>query len=213
MTDNEQPDPVKEYLFSYITNSPKIREMIAQKRFGQAIRDITENCYGAIATMADRPHALGVMATGILHYTLTQSMIHSQRKIECKGVMLDIVIPDLHTLQHTPEDALLLYISKSSDPSEIARDISRLCGIQPVIKNLWVVLSDAAIHNHNTKYDAKHDAGSNTNPNYTYRMPDGRALRSFVLSKQHNTFSSIISEITMFLKGTGNTSRLKIVPP
>ena len=45
-------------------------------------------------SMGKKDEAVGILATGILHYLLTNALLNSQRKVEYQGLELDIVIPD-----------------------------------------------------------------------------------------------------------------------
>lgn len=99
----EEPNPIKDYLFEYIENSQKISELIKLKKFDQIIYDIIKNCYDKILSMADKEETVGVLATGILHYLLTNALITSQRKVDYKKTEIDIIIPDLKTLEKDPK--------------------------------------------------------------------------------------------------------------
>ena len=55
---------------------------------------------------------------------------------------LDIVIPDIRTLEKDAKRALLILIPKSSDKKIIDEKISQLRKIQPTKENIWVVLSE-----------------------------------------------------------------------
>ena len=93
----EESNPIKDYLFEYIKNSTNIPELIANKKFDVIINEIIENCFDKIISMDAKDIAVGVLATGMLHYLLTNALLNSQRKIEHMGIELDIVIPDVKT--------------------------------------------------------------------------------------------------------------------
>jgi hypothetical protein len=118
----------------------------------------------------------------MLHYLLTNTLLNSQRKLEHGGVELDIVIPDIKTLEKDPKKSLIIYIPKSTDKEIINKKVSQLEKIQTVKENIWVVLSK------DIKIDKK----------------------SFVLSKENNTFSKIIFEIAQFSNVHG-TNKFKIL--
>ena len=67
--------------------------------------------------------ATSMLATGIMHYLLTVALIPSQRKIKYKGVDVDIVIPDIRTLEKDSKKALVLYIPSSADSKTIEDEI------------------------------------------------------------------------------------------
>jgi hypothetical protein len=178
----EESNPIKDYLFEYIKNSETIPKLIEEKKFDQIIEDITVNCYDKILTMGEKEQSIGVLITGLLHYLLTNALITSQRKVEYNGNELDIVIPDIKTLEKDPKKTLLICIPKSSDIKVIEEKINQLEKIQPEKENIWLVLSE------NTQTNKK----------------------TFVLSKENNSFSSIIFEIAKF-SNVGGANKFKIL--
>jgi len=178
----EESNPVKDYLFDYIEKSEIIPKLIAEKKFDQIIEDVTKNCYDHILSMGEKDEAVGVLATGLLHYLLTNALITSQRKVEYNGNELDIVVPDIKTLEKDSKKTLLICIPKSSDMTIINEKISKLEKIQSEKENIWLVLSKD--------------------------IPTGK--KSFILSKDNNTFSKIIFEIAQFSNVHG-TSKFKIL--
>jgi hypothetical protein len=94
----EEQNLIKDFLFEYL-KSDKIKELTSQSRFTDIIDNVLENCYDQVISMGEKEESLGVLATGLLHYILTNALIHSQRKIELDGIQIDIVIPNLKTLE------------------------------------------------------------------------------------------------------------------
>jgi len=179
----EEPNPVKEHLFDYLSKSEeRIQKLIFEKKFSEIIDDVIENCYDKIITLGEKDESIGVLATGLLHYLLTNALINSQRKVECQGIEVDIVIPDIKTLEKDPKKALLICIPKSSSKKIIEEKISQLEKIQSEKENIWVVLSENVSIN----------------------------KKSFVLSKENNSFSKIIFEIAQF-SNVGGTNKFKIL--
>ena len=179
---SEESNPIKDYLFNYIEKSTTISKLISEQKFDVIIDEIIENCYDKITLMDKKEESVGILATGLLHYLLTNALLNSQRKVEYKGLELDIVIPDVRTLEKDAKMTLLILIPKSSDKKIIDEKISQLNEIQPYKDNIWVVLSeDIAI-------DSK----------------------SFVLSKGNNSFSKIIFEIAQF-SNVGKSNKFKIL--
>jgi len=167
----EDPNPVKEYLFDYLSKSKeKIEKLISEQKFSEIIDNVIANCYDKIITLGGKDESVGVLATGLLHYLLTNALINSQRKVEHNGIEIDIVIPDIKTLEKDPKKTLLICIPKSSNKNIIEEKISQLEKIQPEKENIWVVLSE------------------NVSINQKY----------FLLSKENNSFSKIIFEIAQF---------------
>jgi hypothetical protein len=178
----EESNPIKDYLFEYIENSEIIPKLIAEKKFDQIIKDVTDNCYDQILSMGEKEEAVEVLATGLLHYLLTNALITSQRKVSYNDNELDIIIPDIKTLEKDPKKTLLVCIMKSSNINEINKKIERLEKIQPEKENIWLVLSED--------------------------IPTEK--KSFILSKDHNTFSKIIFEIAKF-SNVGGSNKFKIL--
>ena len=179
---SEESNPIKDYLFDYIENSKTIPKLIAEQKFDVIIDEIIQNCYDDIVLMGEKDEAIGMMATGLLHFLLTNALLNSQRKVECQGLELDIVIPDLKTLEKDSRMTLLILIPKSSDKQIIDQKISQLKAVQPISENIWVVLSE----------DVSVD------------------YKSFVLSKENNSFSKIIFEISQF-SNVGKSNKFKIL--
>ncbi|HSG83465.1 MAG: hypothetical protein ACE5RQ_03105 [Nitrosopumilus sp.] len=178
----EEPNPIKDYLFEYIEKSEIIPNLIIEKKFDQIIEDVTTNCYDQIISMGDKDESVGILATGLLHYLLTNALITSQRKIEYEGNEIDIIIPDVKTLEKDPKKTLLICIPKSSDPKIINEKINQLETVQPETDNIWIVLSE------NIQTEKK----------------------SFILEKENNSFSKIIFEIAKF-SNVGGSNKFKIL--
>jgi len=179
----EEPNPVKDYLFDYLSKSEeRIQKLISEEKFSEIIDDVIVNCYDKIITLGEKDESVGVLATGLLHYLLTNALINSQRKIEYKEIDVDIAIPDIKTLEKDPKKTLLICIPKSSNKNIIEEKISQLEKIQPEKENIWVVLSE------------------NVSINQKY----------FLLSKENNSFSKIIFEIAQFSNVHG-TNKFKIL--
>ncbi len=179
----EEPNPVKDHLFDYLSKSEeRIQKLIFEKKFSEIIDDVIANCYDKIITLGEKDESIGILATGLLHYLLTNALINTQRKVEYQEIEIDIVIPDIKTLEKDPKKTLLIFIPKSSNKKVIEEKISQLEKIQPEKENIWVILSE------NILIDKK----------------------SFVLSKENNSFSKIIFEIAQF-SNVGGTNKFKIL--
>ena len=181
-TMTDEVNPIKDYLFEHIEKSNSIENLIHEKKFDVIINEIVENCYDKVILMDKKEEAVGILATGILHYLLTNALLSSQRKVDYQGMELDIVIPDTRTLEKDAKMTLLILIPKSSDKKIIDEKISELRKIQPTKENIWVVLSE------DISIDCK----------------------SFVLSKDNNSFSKIIFEIARF-SNVGGSNKFKIL--
>ncbi len=164
----EEPNKVKDYLFDYLSKSDeKIQKLISDEKFSEIIDDVITNCYEKIITLGEKDECMGVLATGLLHFLLTNALLNSQRKVEYKGVEIDIVIPDLKTLEKDPKQTLLICIPKTSNKKEIEQKLMELYKIQPEKQNVWLVLSQ--------ELDFEN--------------------RSYIIQKEDQTFSKIIFDI------------------
>jgi hypothetical protein len=178
----EESNPVKEYLFSHIEKSEKKFQLLfSETKMDEIINDILNNCYYKVALMENKEESLGVLATGILHYMLTNAMLTSQRKVEYQGVEIDIVIPDLKTLEKDPKKTLNICIPKTLDKNIIAEKLGQLQKIQPEKQNIWLVLSQ----------DMEFD-------------------KTYVIQKEKSSFSNIIYDIAQFVNVQGH-SKFKIL--
>ena len=179
----EEPNPVKDYLFDYLSKSDeKIQKLISDEKFSEIIDDVIENCYDKIITLGEKDECIGVLATGLLHFLLTNALLNSQRKVEYNGIEIDIVIPDLKTLEKDPKRTLLICIPKTSNKKEIEQKLMELYKIQPEKQNVWLVLSQE-LHFEN---------------------------RSYIIQKEDQTFSKIIFDIAQFINVEGQ-SKFKIL--
>jgi len=167
----EESNQIKDYLFDYLSKSDeKIQKLISDEKFSEIIDDVIANCYDKIITLGEKDESIGVLATGLLHFLLTNALLNSQRKIEYNGIEIDIVVPDLKTLEKDPKKTLLICIPKTSNKKEIEQKLIKLYKIQPEKQNVWLVLSQ--------KLDFKN--------------------RSYIIEKQNQTFSKIIFDIAQF---------------
>lgn len=178
---SEESNPIKDYLFDYI-ESKKIQELTSQSKFSELIKDILENCFDKVISMGEKEESLAIFATGLLHYLLTNALIPSQRKIECKGVEIDIVIPNLKTLENDPNKALIIYIPKTMNVSTIKQKLDSLKKIQPNNKNIWLVLSN--------KLDFQNNA--------------------YIIEKKNSSFLKIIEDVGQFVNVQGQ-NKFKIL--
>jgi len=179
----EEPNPIKDYLFDYLSKSDKnIQKLISDQKFSEIIDDVITNCYDKIITMGEKDESIGVLATGLLHFLLTNALLTSQRKIEFKGIEIDIVIPDLKTLEKDPKQTLIICIPKTSEKKVIEQKLMELYKIQPEKRNIWLVLSQ--------ELDFKN--------------------KSYIIQKEDQTFSKIIYDIAQFVNVEGQ-SKFKIL--
>jgi hypothetical protein len=172
----EESNPVKDYLFEYISKSEeKLQKLIVGKKFSEIIDDVIKNCYDNIITIGEKGESIGVLATGLLHFLLTSALLTSQRKIVYHEIDIDIVIPDLKTLEKDPKKTLIIYIIKTANKNLIKQKLNKLEKIQPEKQNIWLVSSQSL--------DFKN--------------------KSYIIDKENNTFSKIIFDIAQFVNVQG----------
>ena len=173
----EEPNPIKDYLFDYLKKSEKrIQELISQSKFTEIIDDVLENCYDKVISIGGK-EGLGILATGLLHYLLTNALVSSQRKIEYNGMQIDIIIPDLKTLEIDPKKTLIICIPETIDKTIIEQKLEQLQKIQPAKDNIWLVITK--------KLDFQN--------------------KTYVIEKKNASFSKIIYDIAQFVNIQGQT--------
>jgi hypothetical protein len=177
---SEEPNPIKDYLFEYL-KSKKIQELAAQSKFTEITEDVLENCYDKVISMGEKEENLAILSTGLLHYLLTNALIPSQRKIEYKGVEIDIVIPNLKTLDTDQKKTIIIYIPKTMNVDIIKQKLGNLKKIQ-LNNNIWLVLSK--------KLDFQN--------------------KTYIVEKKNSSFSKIIEDIWQFVNIQGQ-NKFKIL--
>ena len=177
-------DSIKEILFEYVRDSLAIQDMLVRQDYEGIINDILEGCYEKVSRIGDSNKSVESLATGILHYLLTQALLPSQRKAEFCGILTDIIVPDVKMLRADPKKALLISIQGTADADIIRAKIAELKTIQPERQNIWLVLPAEL----NLKY------------------------KTYVISKNGASFSRIISDISQFvnLQGQGKLKIMRI---
>jgi hypothetical protein len=81
---------------------------------------------------------IGSLCEALLHFMLTVSILPSMRKVVFNGTALDIVIPNLHTLNNSPNSSLVIQFSKESE-SIIQAKFNDTRKVQPNENNLWII--------------------------------------------------------------------------
>lgn len=179
----EETNPIKEYLFDYLKRSDiLISELIVQSKFKEIIDNVLENCCDRVMSMGEKDESLAVLATGLLHYTLTNALVSSQRKIEHEGIQIDIIIPNLKMLEIDPKKTLIICIPKTSEEFSIEQKLVQLQKIQPINDNIWLV-------------GAKKLNFQN---------------KTYIVEKKNASFSNIIYDIGQFVNVHGQ-SKFKIL--
>jgi hypothetical protein len=136
-------------------------------------------------TGAKDEETVGSLSEALLHFMLTVSTLPSARKVRINNIELDIVIPNLYTLRNSPDKAIVIQISKSTNRI-LQQRLNSIMAIQPNDKNLWVVSRKPL---------------SMERVNYIVE-PDENAI--LLLEKRN--FHDIIVDIDNFLEQTGDRS-------
>jgi hypothetical protein len=179
----EELNPIKDFLFDYLKKSEKnIEELTSQVKFTEIIDNVLENCYDKVISIGEKEESLGILATGLLHYLLTNALVSSQRKIEYDGIQIDIIIPNLKTLKIDPKKTLIICIPKTIDKNAIEQKLNQLQKIQPIKDNIWLVVTK--------KLDFQN--------------------KTYVIEKKKASFSKIIYDIAEFINVQGQ-SKFKIL--
>jgi hypothetical protein len=145
---------------------------------------IINNCKKRIDNVDE--DTVGSLCEALLHFMLTISILPSIRKVAFNGTVLDIVIPSLRVLKNSPENSVVILISKGSE-NIIQEKISHIKRFQPNEKNLWIV-SEKPL----------------PLPCVNYSLNQNE-----ILSEEKNNYSDLIIDIDKFLHEKGDKS-LKI---
>ena len=88
------------------------------------------------------------LCEALLHFLLTASLLPSERKVNLKGIELDLVVPSLKMLKKDPDKALVLQIIRENE--ELA-ELERTKSMQPNDENIWLV-SARKLDTHHKNY-------------------------------------------------------------
>jgi len=58
----DEPNPVKDYLFDYLSKSDKkIQKLISDEKFSEIIDDVITNCYDKIITLGEKDECVSII--------------------------------------------------------------------------------------------------------------------------------------------------------
>lgn len=137
---------VKEILYNSIESHKEyLVSDISQGKSYEIIDTICKECIPILEKFeGDKSEIIVSFAESLIHFLLTTSLIQSQRKITVENTYVDISIPDINTLKFTPQDSIVLAFIKTNDVLTIKNRIIELEKIQPIRKNIWIVLENDA---------------------------------------------------------------------
>ena len=202
---------------------PKIKEIISntiELRYKNKDKEMLYN-----DNYNDSEKSLSLLCESLLHFLLTITSLPSQRKIMLKDVEIDLVIPDLKSLNKGPKKSLIIKFDK--DASTI-NYIDRLHNNIPIDReNVWIVSPtplDINSRNRNyVIYKNKKDEESHIlftdnkkmdeNGNYFIEKENVNINNTNIQNANSNVlpFFNIIVDIDKFLKDIKHTG-FKFVP-
>ena len=181
----EKDYSVKDLLYQELDKitEEKIQLYISKGHSSKIIDKIISSCYPKILQIGGNvDENVGVFAESLMHYLLTISLIPSQRKVSQNNAEIDIIIPDLKTLNSNPKDSIIIYFPKVDNDVMIKQWILKLEKIQTIKENIWLVLrADLQMKN-----------------------------RTYHIDNYDGSFTKILDDITDFLSSR-KQSKLKII--
>ena len=138
---DEEPNPIKDFLYETISElgEKNIQKIIVNGNNSEAINKILSNSKNKIDKLnGRRDYNMAILLTSLLHYFLALVLIPSQRKISKNNIDIDIVIPNLKTLETNPKNSIVICIPEAHDLN-INQQISLMKSIQPNNENIWYV--------------------------------------------------------------------------
>jgi len=88
------------------------------------------------------------LCEALLHFLLTACLLPSERKVNLKGIELDLVVPSLKMLKKDPDKALVIQIIREN---EELGELERTKSMQPNDENIWLV-SARKLDTHHKNY-------------------------------------------------------------
>ena len=138
---DEEPNPIKDILYEIIDDlgEKNIQEDISKGNSSEVIRKIISNSQNKIKELEGTYEVkTAKLLTSLLHYLLSLVLIPSQRKITRNDIDIDIVIPNLKTLETKPSESILICIPEIHELS-IEHQIKNMEKIQTNKENIWYV--------------------------------------------------------------------------
>ncbi|MDQ3882129.1 MAG: hypothetical protein M3249_03075, partial [Thermoproteota archaeon] len=127
---------IKDILYSVIDKigKEKLRTEINSEIESSEKRcdEILEECKKLMENRMSE-ESLADLCEALLHFLLTASLLPSERKVNLKGVELDLVVPSLKMLNKDPDKALVLQIIRENE--ELA-ELERTKSMQPYDENI-----------------------------------------------------------------------------
>jgi len=180
----EQDNKIKNTLYDYLGKFTEEEiQTLLKKNVSEFIKNVLKECYPKIIQiekLSSVEEKTGTLAEGIMHFLLTNLLISSQRKAQYENTEIDIVIPDMKTLETNPQDALIINFLKTNDVDSIKKKLNEIHNIQPKKENSWIV-SHKNIENISRSYTIN----ENLDCSFTEIISD---IKKFLSSKKDNKF-------------------------
>lgn len=136
----DKPSPIKDILYKTLEaiSEEKIQQNISKNNIKSLIQEILS--ISKIETLSgNKTENYEAFAESLMHYILTNTLITSQRKITHTGVEIDIVIPDIRTLNSSSKDAIIIFFPKTDDVISIQQRLEKISTVQPIKENIWLI--------------------------------------------------------------------------
>lgn len=136
----DESSPIKDMLYKTleIISEEKIQQHISKNNIKSLMQEIIS--ISKIETLSgNMTENYEAFAESLIHYILTNILITSQRKITYTGVEIDIVIPDIRTLNSSNKDAIIIFFPKTDDMISIQQRLEKISAVQPIKENIWLV--------------------------------------------------------------------------
>ncbi len=136
----EESFPIKDMLYKTLgtISEEKIELHLSKNNIKSLMQEILS--ISKIETLSgNKTENYEAFAESLMHYILTNTLITSQRKITYDGVEIDIVIPDIRTLNSSNNDAIIIFFPKTDDMISIQQRLEKISTVQPIKENIWLV--------------------------------------------------------------------------
>ena len=138
---DEETNPIMDILYETIDELDEnwIKENISKGNSPEVIDSIISKSQIKVNKLNGN-HEINTakLLTSLLHYLLSLVLIPSQRKITVNEIDVDVVIPNLKTLETKPEESILICIPEIHEV-DLEKQIEFMGKMQPIKENIWFV--------------------------------------------------------------------------
>jgi hypothetical protein len=168
----EEFSPTKEILYNEIKkiSEKQIHQFLINEEYFKCIQQLLVGILPKLKKIEGNiDEKIVILAESISHYIFTEMLIPSQRKIVHKKIEIDIVIPNIDSLESKSDDVIIIYFVKSDD--EYIKKIEQIKKIQQNHNNIWIV-------SHNK-----------------FHTP----CKLYIINQQENTFPNLFRDVQKFV--------------